>query len=225
MRRQNTERKIAMHRSQPLDLSKEQLTKLGIVEETEEQKAAGRQVVKVETVDGMFDLGFKPTIFDRALQPFQRVKKMIEDTKRSVTNHFLWRKQLSEYYPWDIQAFLPMFTRHLELYVNVEQKSGHSTQEWREYKISTAQETIDILKRLTKDNYSSVYTDVINERWGKFPYEKTTYANGSVGFRHLTPEGYNEEIRIAYEKARADEEKDLKRLGEIVEQHMLDWWD
>jgi hypothetical protein len=41
----------------------------------------------------------------------------------------------------------------------------------------------------------------------------------------LTPEGYDEDQSAAYQKGWADELSDLKRLGEIVEKNMMDWWD
>ena len=65
----------------------------------------------------------------------------------------------------------------------------------------------------------------IQTRWCKFPYEKQTYEDGSISFKHLTPEEYDAEHSEALNKAMADEERDLKRLGEIIEKNMLDWWD
>lgn len=35
----------------------------------------------------------------------------------------------------------------------------------------------------------------------------------------------DKEMSDAYKKARSDEERDLRRLGEIIEKNMLDWWD
>jgi len=214
-----------MHRSQPLGLNKEQLAKLGIVEEIEEERAAGQKVVKVETVDEMFDFNYKPTAVNIILRPFRRLKAWLANIRHSIKNYCVWRKLFVDYRTWDIHAFLPLFIKHLELYIDGEKKHGISTQECKDYKISTAQEAADILKRLLADEYASAYTDAVEDKWGKFPYEKTTYANGSVGFQHLTPDGYDEERSAAYEKACADEEKDLKRLGEIIEKNMLDWWD
>ena len=120
---------------------------------------------------------------------------------------------------------LQLFIRHLELYIKLETKAGHSTKEWRKYKITTAQEALDILKRLVAEDYDHQYLDAVKTKWGKFPYEKTTYSNGDTGFQHLTPDGYDVEIKEAYEKGNVDEERDLKRLGEIIEQNMMDWWD
>ena len=84
---------------------------------------------------------------------------------------------------------------------------------------------MDILRRLIEDDYDKQYIAAVKERWGKFPYEKTTYANGSTGFKHLTPDGYDDDYRDALQKGDANEAADLKRLGELVEQNMLDWWD
>ena len=134
-----------MRRSQPVGLNKEQLEKLGIVEETEEQKAAGRQVVTVEIVDEMFKFEYKDTIPKKILRPFRRMKRWLARTKHSIKNYFVWRKLFEEYYPWDIHAFLPLFIKHLELYIDREKTHGISTQECKDYKISTAQEAAEIL--------------------------------------------------------------------------------
>jgi hypothetical protein len=53
---------------------------------------------------------------------------------------------------------------HLELYIEREKKCGISTDECKDYKISTAQEAMDILKRLIDDDYSSPYTDAVEEK-------------------------------------------------------------
>ena len=216
-----------MRRSQPLDESNEKLMKwLGVKEETEEEKAAGKQVVKVETVDSMFDISeFKPTLWNKAASPFYRFKRHLSLFNRGVKNVWKWRKLFTEYYEWDIRAFLPLFVKHLELYIDGEKKYGIATPECKEYKISTAQEAVDILKRLVADEYETSYFAAVEEKWGKFPYEKTTHANGSTGYLHLTPDGYDVDRHAAYEKAMADEQNDLKRLGELVEKNMLDWWD
>ena len=214
-----------MRRSQPIRDDKAILEKLGIKEETDEEKAAGEKVVKVETVDEMFDFTYKDTLIRKLLRPFVRLKRHIEARRRSRKNFRKWRSLFAEYYSWDTYSFLPMFIKHLELYIEREKKYGISTKECKEYKISTAQEAADIMKRLVEDDYSSAYHDAVEEKWGKFPYEKTTYANGSTGFRHLTPNGYDTDMHAANEKANADQERDLKRLGELIEKNMPDWWD
>lgn len=216
-----------MRRSQPIDMSNEKLlAKLGIDKETEEQRAAGREVVKVEIVDEMFDFShLKPNLWVKTLRPFRRLKIRIGAFKQSVKHFWQWRKLFEDYYPWDIYAFLPLFIKHLELYIECEKKHGIAAPECRDYKISTAQEAADIMKRLVADNYTDSYTDAVEEKWGQFPYEKTTYADGSVGFNHLTPDGYDTDMRAAYEKADKEEQYDLKRLGEIMEENMFDWWD
>ena len=81
------------------------------------------------------------------------------------------------------------------------------------------------MQRIIADDYVEVHKKPVEAKWGEFPYEKTTYTNGSVGFQHLTPDGYDEDVNTAYEKANADEQADLKRLGELIEKNMMDWWD
>jgi hypothetical protein len=215
-----------MRRSQPLDMNnKELLKRLGYKDKTAEEEALSRQVVKVETVDEMFDFDWKPNLWWYLRWPFGKVKVWLKNRKSSRKHYSYFRKEFVEYYPFSILSFLPIFIRHMELYIKLEKKIGHSAPEWKDHKIATAQEAVDIMKRLVADDYDSVYLDPIKEKWGKFPYEKTTYADGSTGYHHLTPEEYDKETREAYEKAHVDEERDLKRLGELIEKNMLDWWD
>jgi len=193
-------------------------------EETEEEKAAGWQVVKKEIVYEMFD--FHDTVIIKISRSFYRMKESFKNFGHGKKNYLVWRKLLQGYYPWDTcSCFLPMFIKHLELYIDLEKKEGHSTQECIDYKISTAQETVDILRRLVEDDYSSKYIDAVEKKWGKFPYEKTTFANGSVSSKRLTPDWYISKMHKAHKKADADEERDLQRLGELMSQNMLDWWD
>jgi hypothetical protein len=215
-----------MRRSQPLDMTNEKLLKrLGIKEKTEEEKAAGREVVKVETVDEMFEFTYKDTIVKKILRPFRRLKLRYKNWRNRRKAISLFKEQLTDYYPWSIMSGLQLFSRHLELYIKLEKKAGRSTKECREYKISTAQETLDILKRIVAEDYDRQYLAAVEAKWGKFPYEKTTYANGDTSFKHLAPDEHHADSKAAYEKGHADEERDLKRLGELVTQNMMDWWD
>jgi len=165
------------------------LKKLGIKEQTEEEKAAGRQVIKVETVDRMFEFKYKDTIVKKILRPFRRLRNRYNEWRRRHKCYRLFKEQLTEYYLWSIMSFLPLFIRHLELYIQLEKKHGHSAQEWRDYKISTAQEALDIIRRLVDENYNNQYLELVEAKWGEFPYKKTTYANGNTGFEHMTPDG------------------------------------
>lgn len=215
-----------MRRSQPLDMTNERLLKkLKLRERTEKEEATGRIVVKVETVDEMFDFDFKDTIGKKIMRPFRRLKLRYKNWKNRRDAIRLFKGQFTEYYPFSIMSGLQLFIRHLELYIQLEKKAGWSAKEWREHKIATAQEAVDILKRIVEEDYDRQYLDALEVKWGKFPYEKTTYANGSTSYNHLTPEGYSEDRRTAYEKAHADRERDLKRLSELVERNMMDWWD
>jgi len=205
--------------------NEELLKKLKHRERTEEEIAAGKKVVKVETVDEMFDYKYKDTFIKKILRPFRRMKLRYDNWKTRRKAIRLFKEQLTDYYPWSIMSGLQLFIRHLELYVRLEKKAGWSAKECREYKIATAQEAVDILKRIVAEDYDTQYLDAVEAKWGKFPYEKTTYADGATSYKHLTPEGYEEERRTAYNNGNADGERDLKRLGELVTQNMMDWWD
>ena len=102
--------------------------------------------------------------------------------------------------------------------------SSFAEEEFKNYKISTAQEAADIIQRLLDDAYATAYIDAVEEKWGKFPYEKITYANGSTGFKHLAPEEYDKAMQDAHKQAAQDEENDLTRLGAIIKNDMLNWW-
>jgi hypothetical protein len=215
-----------MRRSQPVSNDKKILERLGLPDVTAEERSEARKVVKVEYVDKMFDFPErKVSPPKKILYAFRRLKLKLEAKQRGFKVYRRWRDLLEDYYPFSIYSFLPIFVRHLEMYINAEKKYGISEETWREHKISTAQEAIDIMNRLVADDYYSKYTAAVEEKWGKFPYEKTIYDNGDTEFKHLTPDGYDEEICAAYGKGDADEENDLKRLGEIMAQNMPDWWD
>ena len=215
-----------MNRSQPIDINNEHVKKLGLTEELLKKSREEKQVVKTETVDTMFDFPeLELNVFQKILVPFRRIKRRLGDFFRSVKVFRRWRGLFAEYYPLNIHSFLPLFIHHLENYIALEKKHGIATPECKDYKITTAQEAVVILKRLLADDYVSAYHEEVERKWGKFPYKKTTYTDGSVGFEHLTPSGYDDEMHVAYEKAIADEQSDLKRIGEIVEKNMLDWWD
>ena len=215
-----------MRRSQPVDINSPTAKKLGLTDESLKATENDKGILKVETVNSMFDLdNWKPSISAMAMRPFRRVATWFGNIKRGIWRYFRWRKSLEHYYPWDTPSFLPMFVNHLEEYIAIEKKYGTATHECKEYKISTAQEAVDILQRIIADEYIQIHREPVEKKWGEFPYEKTTYANGSTGYKHLTPDGYDEDIHTAYEKAADDEQADLKRLGELIEQNMLDWWD
>jgi hypothetical protein len=215
-----------MRRSQPIDINSPTAKRLGLTEESSKVSDSGKEIVKIETVDCMFDFGSRKLSFSaRLMRPFRRAATRFGDYKRGIKRYFRWRESLEQYYPWDTNSFLPLLVRHLEEYTAIEMKYGMTTPEFKEYKISTAQEAIEILKRIIADDYIEVHRKPVDEKWGEFPYEKTTYTSGSVGFKHLTPDGYDEEIHAAYEQADAYEQVDLKRLGELIEQNMMDWWD
>jgi hypothetical protein len=211
-----------MFKTQPLELNEMQLEKLGIIEVSEEEKALGRKVLKTEFVDEMFDFsGHRISIGRRIGWCFQRWHTNYMDLKWSIKNHFSLRKVINQYRPWDIDSFLPIFVKHLDVYIEIENRFGYATQECKNYKITTAQETADILKRLIEDEYMSNCITEVEEKWGKFKYEKETFANGSVSFKHLTPAQYDEELSILYDNAQKEQKNDLNRLGELISY----WWD
>jgi hypothetical protein len=219
-----------MARTQPLRDDERLYKKLGLKEPTEEERELGKKVVSVTVVDDMFeDLLSRPrkrrSFVSKLTSPYHRFKKRIKDTRHMLRNLWRWRGLFKEYYPWDIHCFLPMFVKHLELYIELEKKHGMSTEEWIEHKTSTAQEALDIINRIMEDDYNRQYLDAVDEKWGNFPYERTKYANGSTGYKQLCPKEYEDARSEAYEQGQADEDRDLKRLGELIEKYMLDWWD
>ena len=218
-----------MNRSQPIDMNSAMTKRLGLTKEALQRADDDRKIVKTETVDDMFPFAErKPCFFTILLRPlrlFRRMKTLLDERRRARQCYRHWHGLLAGYVPWDIRAFLPLFARHLEDYIAIEKKQGMAAPECREHKIATAQEAADIIKRLLADEYDSLRREPVEQKWGKYPYRKITYEDGSVGFEHLTPEGYDLEMHEAYEKAAEDEQADLKRLGELMEQNMLDWWD
>ena len=212
-----------MLRSQPISSDEKVLKRLGLVLPSEDDYA-NRETVQVETVNEMFEFDYTVPWWRRTISPLFRLRIRISNIWHSLKRFSEWRKLFEDYRPMDIYAFLPLYIHHLEMFIAFENSRGISTKEHTEYKTGTAQEAIDIMRRLVEDDYDSAHTSIVEEKWGKFPYEKTTYSDGSVAFEHLAPDEYNQDMRAAYEKAAADAKQDLERLGELTKDNMVDWW-
>ena len=151
-----------MFRSQPIELSKEKLKKLGIEEKSRDEELKERKAIKTEIVDDMFDCSdCRITPLRRMRWSFRRIIDKWFNIKWDIKNYFVWRKVIARHRPWDIHCFLPLFEKHLELYIDTEKRYGIAAKECKDYKIATAQDALDIIKRLLADDYSSIYTDAV----------------------------------------------------------------
>ena len=105
------------------------------------------------------------------------------DLKRTIRNHMKWHVAMEKLYPWaGFSGMIRVMQTHLYHYVLYEKKFGHSTDEWRAYKIKTAKETIKLLNRIKKpDEYLNRRREEIKTKYPKYQSLITKYKNGGSG--------------------------------------------
>jgi len=111
------------------------------------------------------------------------IKSKFYDIKYSVRNHFKWRKTISTLRPWEgFDGIITLMQTHLQDYIETEEKYGHSIEEYKNQKITTAKETIEVLERM-KDpiEYSSKRRGAVEVKYPKYQQLITKYEN-SISF-------------------------------------------
>ena len=80
---------------------------------------------------------------------WRSIKGKFYDFKYAIRNRYKWRKTLNEIRPWEgFYGLLCVMQTHLTDYLDTEVKYGHSLEEYKEQKISTVKETLEILERM-----------------------------------------------------------------------------
>ena len=171
-------------RSQPLneEISRklESKSKAEIDSMTEEN-------IKSQNIGHMFDdllegnrkIGLKR----RFKWKWRRIKEKYSDIKYTVCNHFKWRKIMNELRPWEgFDGLLKVMQTHLNNYIETEEKYGISAAEYKEQKIATAKETVELLERMRKpDEYSFRRREEVDSKYPKYKQLITIYKYGGTG--------------------------------------------
>ena len=114
---------------------------------------------------------------------WRNLKGKYHDLKYAVRNSFKWRKTINQLRPWEgFDGLLRVMQKHLSDYVETEEKYGHSAIEYKERKIATAKETIELLARMNEPNeYSFRRRREVDSLYPNYKELITEYAYGGTG--------------------------------------------
>lgn len=228
--------------------------------------------IKSQCMGRMFshDSDIKITILDRLSWLKRDVRGLFYDAKYTIRNYFKWAKTIAGLRPWDgFNGVLTIVQKHLQDYLETEEKYGHAEESYKADKITSVKECLEILKRLQNDEYAMIIQDEIHSRYPKYEQLITKYDNSTSYSGDFYPQGkgwvgmesgsnprrgyfefindrfelvdspnqtktnqileeivhYHEEVTEGYKQAQINIEKDMKRLGEILNNHFFQWWD
>jgi hypothetical protein len=142
--------------------------------------------IKSQHIGKMFDdifgdkckIGFKTRID----WLWRDVKGVFYDMKYTIRNHFKWRKTINGLRPWEgFGGLIDIMQTHLRDYIETEEKYGHSLEEYKDKKIATAKETVELLERMREPlDYSSKRREEVDARYPKYKSLITKYESGST---------------------------------------------
>jgi len=163
-------------KSQPLDPKFCEKFKL------DDDNESGQKIIS-QRIGTMFDGNKKIKInfIDRINWIWKDIEGKFYDIKYSVRNHFKWRKTISTLRPWEgFDGIITLMQTHLRDYIETEEKYGSSVEEYKNQKITTAKETIEVLERM-KDpiEYSSKRRGEVDAKYPKYQRLITEYENGT----------------------------------------------
>ena len=165
------------------------------------------------------------------------IKSLFYDTKYAIRNHFVWLKTINGLRPWEgFDGMITVMQTHIKDYIETEEKYGHSLEEYKNEKIATAKETLEILERMKDPHeYSSRRRDEVDVKYPKYKYlitkyeESTSYSgnfvaqgNGWVGKESGKDprEGYFEFVDGKFELASSPDQSETDRLlAELTKYH------
>jgi len=185
--KQGEKGKTMLIQSQPVDpkISK----KLGFDDES--KKTPESEVIMSqrigELLDDLFDGKRKISIKTRLGWKWLDIKNVFYDIKYSIRNHFVWFKTINRIRPWEgFDGLISIMITHLHDYVAYEKKYGHSEKEYKEHKIATVKETIELLKRIKEPHdYTDRRNQQVEEKYPKYKSLITEYDNGDTSINGL----------------------------------------
>ena len=114
---------------------------------------------------------------------WRNLKGKYYDLIFAVRNSFKWRKTISRLRPWEgFDGLLSVMQKHLNDYIETEEKFGHSANEYKERKIATAKEAIELLARMNKpDEYYFRRREEVDRLYPDYKQLITRYEYGGTG--------------------------------------------
>ena len=226
-------------RSQPLS---EEISKKLEAKSKGEIDAMNEENIKSQHIGHFFDDILegerKIKIWTRFGWKWRGFKGKYHDLKYAVRNSFKWRKTIYQLRPWEgFDGLLRVMQKHLSDYVDAEEKYGHSAIEYKELKITTAKEVIELLERMNEpDEYSFRRRKEVDSLYPDYKHLITNYLCGGVSFSgdfiaqgigwvgkesgNNPREGYFEFVNGRFELALSPDQVETdKLLAQIKEYH------
>lgn len=172
-------------RSQPLAPEFSEKYKLDNKREFEEMQECNIESQRIgEMFDDILDDAEKRKISlkTRLSWNLRRAKDSFYDFKHTAHNHIKWHKTMRELRPWEgFSGLVEVMLTHLRDYVQTEEQYGHSAEEYKNQKIASAKESIQLLVRLKEpDECPCRRQDEVNTKYPKYKQLITKYKIGGT---------------------------------------------
>ena len=178
-------------RSQPIDPKFCGKFNISDTDEPKAEPAISNQRVG-KMFDDLIDNKKRPGLLIHLKWKKTGVVDKYKNIKHTVRNHFKWHKTMSKLRSWEgFDGLLTVMQTHLKDYVETEEKYGISLEEYKQHKITTAKETIEILERMSEpDEYSFKRREDVDIRYPKYSYLISEYkAGGRCYSGNFVPQG------------------------------------
>ena len=190
--------------------------------------------------DDFFDSDKKIGIATRIGWKWRRIKEKHYDIKHGMRNRRKWRKTINGLRSWaGFDGMINVMQMHLRDYIETEEKYGHSLEEYKQRKIATAKETVELLERMKEPHdYLFRRRDEVNAKYPEYQHLITHYAEGGVSTSgdfiaqgdgwvgkeagKDPREGYFEFVDGRFELADSPDQEETDRLLAQVKQYHID---
>jgi hypothetical protein len=172
---------VMLIRSQPIDPKFYKKLKLSDLDELEERSEPAIKSQRIgKMFDDLIDGDRKISLWKCLKWKKLRVRGKYYDMKHAVRNHIKWHKTLCEIRSWEgFDGLLKVMQTHLQDYIDTEEKYGIAHEDYKRYKIATAQETLELLSRMCEpDEYSFRRRREVDARYPQYASLISEYEDG-----------------------------------------------
>ncbi|MDL2238357.1 hypothetical protein LJC56_11135 [Christensenellaceae bacterium OttesenSCG-928-K19] len=112
----------------------------------------------------------------------KHVKESFYDFKYTYRNHKKWHNTMKALRPWEgFNGLIDVMMTHLNDYILHEEQYGHSTEAYRNQKVTSAKETIELLIRMKEPNdYYSRRRKEVEDKYPRYLSLITEYETGGT---------------------------------------------
>lgn len=173
-------------RAQPLDTKTCEKYK----SQSKESETMTEQNIKSQRIGKWFDdwlnddEKYKIHLKTRIDWIWRDIKGKYQDLKYVFRNHFKWRKTINNLRPWEgFSGLIQVMQTHLRDYIETEIRHGHAQEEYKNQKINTAKEMVELLERMEEPNdYYDRHREAVNAKYPEYKSLITEYQNGGISF-------------------------------------------